>query len=209
LQANPTAGALAIKHKENEERDRKEAQRNALLEKYGSQDDVQKAPLKDAITESERFVEYDESGGIKGAPKIKPKSKYAEDIFIQNHTSVWGSWWSDFTWGYSCCHSTVKNSYCTGDAGIEAFEDERRRKAGIEDDEEEEVAPKAIEAPPTVEELSIKDGDKAEADTSKRKRTVAEMTDGITEEEMENYRRKRTNAHDPMAKLLGQDQLLS
>jgi pre-mRNA-processing factor SLU7 len=207
LQANPTAGALAIKHKENEERDRKEAQRKALLEKYGSQVDVQKAPLVDAITASETFVEYDESGGIKGAPKIKPKSRYAEDVFIQNHTSVWGSWWSNFQWGYSCCHSVVKNSYCTGDAGIEAFEDERRRKAGIEDDEEEEVeARKAIEAPPEVADLSIKNTEKA--DTSKRKRTVAEMTDGITEEEMDAYRRKRTNAQDPMAKLMGKDELL-
>ena len=50
-------------------------------------------------------------------PQKAAKSKYAEDIFPQNHTSVWGSWWSDFKWGYACCHSFVKNSYCTGDLG--------------------------------------------------------------------------------------------
>lgn len=210
LQANPTAGALALKQKQTEESDRKEKQRKALLDKYGSQEAVKKAPLVSAIEASERFVEYDESGGIKGAPKIKPRSKYPEDVYIQNHTSVWGSWWSNFQWGYACCHSTVKNSYCTGDAGIAAFEDEMRRKAGIEDEDEDEEEieepnqnPKAIEAPPAVAELSIQ-----EPDTSKRKRTVAEMTDGITEEEMDEYRRKRTNAQDPMAKLMGKDDLL-
>lgn len=51
-----------------------------------------------------------------------PKSKYEEDIFINNHTTVWGSWWKDHQWGYKCCKQTIKNSYCTGLAGIEAAE---------------------------------------------------------------------------------------
>jgi pre-mRNA-processing factor SLU7 len=51
-----------------------------------------------------------------------PKSKYEEDVFINNHTSVWGSWWKDHQWGYKCCKQTIKNSYCTGLAGIEAAE---------------------------------------------------------------------------------------
>lgn len=52
-----------------------------------------------------------------------PKSKYEEDVYINNHTSVWGSWWKDHQWGYRCCQQTVKNSYCTGVAGIEAAEE--------------------------------------------------------------------------------------
>lgn len=51
-----------------------------------------------------------------------PKSKYEEDVYINNHTGVWGSWWKDHQWGYKCCHQTIKNSYCTGAAGIEATE---------------------------------------------------------------------------------------
>jgi DNA-binding TFAR19-related protein (PDSD5 family) len=35
---------------------------------------------------------------------------------------VWGSWWKDHQWGYKCCKQTIKNSYCTGLAGIEAAE---------------------------------------------------------------------------------------
>ena len=51
-----------------------------------------------------------------------PKSKYEEDVFINNHTSVWGSWWKDHQWGYKCCKQITRNSYCTGLAGIEAAE---------------------------------------------------------------------------------------
>lgn len=51
-----------------------------------------------------------------------PKSKYEEDVYINNHTSVWGSWWKDHQWGYKCCTQTIRNSYCTGAAGIEASE---------------------------------------------------------------------------------------
>ncbi|CAG8711172.1 28785_t:CDS:2, partial [Racocetra persica] len=40
--------------------------------------------------------------------------------FNNNHTSVWGSYWADGYWGYKCCRSFIKNSYCTGLAGIEA-----------------------------------------------------------------------------------------
>jgi len=30
---------------------------------------------------------------------------------------VWGSYWQEGSWGYACCHSFVRNSYCTGEAG--------------------------------------------------------------------------------------------
>lgn len=51
-----------------------------------------------------------------------PRSKYEEDVYINNHASVWGSWWKDYQWGYKCCKQTIKNSYCTGAAGIDAAE---------------------------------------------------------------------------------------
>ncbi|KAL2180736.1 Pre-mRNA splicing Prp18-interacting factor-domain-containing protein [Thermothelomyces heterothallicus CBS 202.75] len=89
LQANPTAGALARK-KESEEREAKRRKRAEMLaSQYGEQPTVPDA-LKAAITESETFVEYDEAGLIKGAPRKEAKSKYPEDVFINNHTSVWG-----------------------------------------------------------------------------------------------------------------------
>jgi pre-mRNA-processing factor SLU7 len=111
-----------MRKREGEEREAKRRKRAEMLaSQYGEQPTVPEA-LKAAITESETFVEYDEAGLIKGAPRKAAKSKYPEDVFINNHTSVWGSWWSDFKWGYACCHSFVKNSYCTGDMGKQAIE---------------------------------------------------------------------------------------
>ncbi|KAK4452811.1 Pre-mRNA-splicing factor slu-7 [Podospora aff. communis PSN243] len=120
LQANPTAGAI-LRRKETEEREAKRRKRAELLaSQYGEQLVVPNAIKGVTITENEAFVEYDEAGLIKGAPRKAAKSKYAEDVFMNNHTSVWGSWWSDFKWGYACCHSILKNSYCTGETGKSA-----------------------------------------------------------------------------------------
>ena len=40
-------------------------------------------------------------------------------VFAQ---SVWGSFWNAGRWGYQCCHSFIKESYCTGQAGKEAHQ---------------------------------------------------------------------------------------
>lgn len=178
----------------------KAAHRKALLEKYGGEEHLKPSPLKDTlVTESERYIEYDADGGVKGAPKVKPRSKYAEDVYIQNHTTVWGSWWSNFVWGYACCQSTVKNSYCTGQAGIEAFEEAKRLASGMA----------AIEDAPQHQQPQEHEEEEQTTLTT-RKRPASEMhrSDGLTEEDMEQYRKKRTNANDPMAKMLGKDELL-
>lgn len=121
LQANPTAGEI-LRKKESEEREAKRRKRaEELASQYGTNPVIPDA-LRETIKENEAFVEYDEAGLIKGAPKKVGKSKYPEDVYINNHTSVWGSWWSDLRWGYACCHQFVKNSYCTGEAGIAASE---------------------------------------------------------------------------------------
>ncbi|PHH90967.1 hypothetical protein CDD83_2095 [Cordyceps sp. RAO-2017] len=204
LQANPTAGAFSRKI-EQEEEERRRAQRDEeLLERYGGSEQKQMpaAMRSMMITESETFVEYDEAGLIKGAPRKAAKSKYAEDVLINNHTSVWGSWWSNFKWGYACCHSFVKNSYCTGEQGKEAWEAAERQRTGADMVEEEE------EAGETDDKQEADDQQKEEK-TKAQKRTREEMLSGVTEAELDEYRRKRTAANDPMAKLLGKDELLT
>ena len=46
----------------------------------------------------------------------KLKSKYEEDLFINGHTTVFGSYFHKgaFRWGYADDHSLTRNSYCTG-----------------------------------------------------------------------------------------------
>ncbi len=205
LQANPTEGEILQKKQTEESESKKASQRKALLEKYGGAEHLQPAPLKE-LQENERYVEYDESGGIKGEIKSIPRSKYAEDVFTNSHTTVWGSWWSNFQWGYQCCHSTVKNSYCTGEEGKQAFNQAEKMRMGdllLEDEETaaNRRAAKADEAAlPTVKTTMENSGDS-------KKRTLQEMREGVSEEDLEAYKRNRSVADDPMAAYLGRDEL--
>lgn len=203
LQANPTAGAFYRKKEQLETESKRAERENQLLQKYGGADQKSlPASLRDmAFAESETFVEYDEAGLIKGLPRKEAKSKYAEDILINNHKSIWGSWWSNFKWGYACCHSSVKNSYCTGEGGKVAWEAAELQRSGANlvshmNDESGEL------------ERENEEVDRIEEANSSKKRTREEMTNGVSEKEMEEYRRKRTAAADPMAKLLGKDELV-
>lgn len=210
LQANPTSGEY-YRRKEKEEAETKRlAHKKMLLDKYGGETNPNAKALQEAaVVESERYLEYDASGAIKGAPKISAKSKYAEDVLINNHTSVWGSWWSNFEWGYACCHSMIKNSYCTGEEGKNAFEEaDRMRTGGFGGEEEEGETTKGIEWPSN----EIAQNDKIKQDALPvpvpKKRTLEEMSGGVTEEDMDEWKRKRTTANDPMAQFLGKDELL-
>ncbi|KAL8675270.1 MAG: hypothetical protein Q9168_000391 [Polycauliona sp. 1 TL-2023] len=220
LQANPTSGEY-FRRKEQQESDAKrEAHRKQLLAKYGGEKYLQTSSTENStITESERYMEYDESGAIKGAPKPIAKTKYPEDILINNHTSVWGSWWKNFQWGYACCHSRVKNSYCTGEEGKEASEQAYRISTGAELDALEESR-RAIEMPPppkkatpvAAEEPStaqIESDMSGKTEALAKKRTLTEMKGGVSEEELEAYKRSRGMADDPMANFLGKDELVS
>ncbi len=203
LQANPTAGEF-LRKKQREDDDRKRlAHDNMLRDKYGdTAAAAMPASLRGmAITESERFVEYDEVGLIKGAPTKVARSQYPEDVFLNNHTSVWGSWWSNFQWGYACCHSFVKNSYCTGEDGKKALVEAERHRTGVYllkdgPGEGEEAGEEARAEAPTSPAPSAK------------KRSLEEMVGGVSEAELDEYRRKRTMANDPMAEYLGKDELV-
>ncbi|KAL2351549.1 Pre-mRNA splicing Prp18-interacting factor-domain-containing protein [Cryomyces antarcticus] len=225
LQANPTSGEFFRKKEAQESEARRAAHKQALLEKYGGREHLSSATLKDAaaaVVENERYVEYDERGMIKGVPVQKAKSKYPEDVFINNHTSVWGSWWCDFKWGYACCQSTIKNSYCTGEEGIRAFNELDMLKSGvalsseqdtrIPETEQREI-PRALawkEEQASEEHIpnAVDNDEKTSRDAANNKRTLHEMKSGVTEEEMDDYRRKRTAVEDPMAKFLGKDELV-
>ncbi|KAI0172738.1 Pre-mRNA splicing Prp18-interacting factor-domain-containing protein [Hypoxylon sp. FL1284] len=204
LQANPTAGEFHRKQAHDDAERKKAARVKALQDRYGGDQHVMPAALRDAaVTESEQFVEYDEAGLIKGAPRASAKSKYAEDVHVNNHASVWGSWWSNFRWGYACCHSFVKNSYCTGEEGKQAWEAAEKQRTGVD----------LIEEAPGQEDEKEADG-KAEEEAKEPpqqtgvKRSREEMMGGVSEAELDAYRRKRAAADDPMAKFLGNDELV-
>ena len=59
------------------------------------------------------------NGKAEAKVRVALESKYEENIFINGHTTVWGSYFHKgaFTWGYDDDHSLIKHSYCTGRNG--------------------------------------------------------------------------------------------
>uniref|UniRef100_A0A1I7WLI5 Pre-mRNA-splicing factor SLU7 n=1 Tax=Heterorhabditis bacteriophora TaxID=37862 RepID=A0A1I7WLI5_HETBA len=94
-----------------------------LLEKYGGEEHLAVPPKELLLGQTENYVEYSRKGKIvKGGESPKIKSRYEEDVYPLNHTSVFGSYWTDGQWGYKCCHSLMKNLYCIRIDGLKTFE---------------------------------------------------------------------------------------
>lgn len=102
----------------------KDQAKNQLLEKYGGEEHLNNAPPRELIfAQSEHYVEYSRTGEVlKGEEASMTRTKYKEDIHPGNHISVWGSFWHEGKWGFKCCYSFVKMSYCTGASGRDNFE---------------------------------------------------------------------------------------
>ncbi|EIE20936.1 hypothetical protein COCSUDRAFT_30554 [Coccomyxa subellipsoidea C-169] len=188
-----------------------------VMAKYGS---AAKQPDDEvlALAQSENYVEYNAQGRvIKGEAGIR-RSRYVEDELINNHTSVWGSWWSSGQWGYACCHQCVKNSYCTGaaghDAAAEAVAQMEANLISRAADNAAAARSSAAVRPPHPKcagcsklKAALKRERAAQAaavEKDERKRKYNSLAGGeeVTAEEMEAYRMTRARADDPMAKLL-------
>jgi len=103
--------------------------KQALLEKYT---DGKVQPILDPrlrLGQTEAYIEYNADGRMKTSnlENVIIRTKYEEDIYLNNHTSVWGSYYSrrESCWGYACCHSCLKSSYCVGKKGIEIEESQQ------------------------------------------------------------------------------------
>lgn len=131
LNANPTQGEILHQQFKEKKEKLKTTSKVGILARYGGEEYLEKAPKELLAGQTEDYVEYSRTGQvIKGRERAKAKSKYDEDALVNNHTAVWGSWYSVSTgqWGFACCHSTLYGSYCAGEAGIEAAEAASTRK---------------------------------------------------------------------------------
>ncbi|RPD59842.1 hypothetical protein L227DRAFT_586393 [Lentinus tigrinus ALCF2SS1-6] len=123
MNANPTQGELLHHQYLKKKEELKDTTKVSILAKYGGEEYLEKAPKELLQGQTEEYVEYSRTGQVvKGKERAKTRSKYPEDVYVNNHTAVWGSWYdpTSGTWGYACCHSSVHMSYCTGEAGIQA-----------------------------------------------------------------------------------------
>ncbi|CAH4037925.1 unnamed protein product [Pieris brassicae] len=87
-------------------------------ERFEGQEHLKAPPRELLLAQTEIFTQYNRDGTlVTASEKQWLKSQYEEDVLINNHTSVWGSYWKDGQWGYKCCYSFIKMSYCVGEAG--------------------------------------------------------------------------------------------
>ncbi|PFH34081.1 putative SLU7 splicing factor [Besnoitia besnoiti] len=114
--AQPTQLEKLYQEHVDRKKDLEDQKKNALLTKYGGEEHLNADPrLLSAQTEV--YVEYSRDGNIaKGRNRVLVKSKYEEDVYIGNHTSVFGSWYNMATqkWGFKCCKQTDFGADCTG-----------------------------------------------------------------------------------------------
>jgi pre-mRNA-processing factor SLU7 len=129
-------------------------------------------------------------------------------VYINNHTSVYGSFFRGGRWGYACCHQFLKNSYCTGTVGIEADEAATRLAKGDIDDMLPPPPPPKKQPVQAVNGGQIRDAIKEQAKRKRPddgnfqfdKRTMtASENSMMSEEEYEDYRKnKMARSDDPL-----------
>ena len=114
LQASPSQAEILHREFMDKKKKLDIEKLNKLNEKYGL-DETKEMPEELKLGQTELYFEYSNDGDVIGGKKmIMPKSVYEEDVHINGHTSVWGSFYKKGEWGYSCCKQVDFDSICTG-----------------------------------------------------------------------------------------------
>ncbi|XP_055844375.1 pre-mRNA-splicing factor Slu7 [Episyrphus balteatus] len=181
LLAEPTKLELLQKDYNLKKEDFKSQTKDHILEKYGGEEHLQVPPKSLLLAQNENYIEYSRSGKVvKGMEKTRAVSAYEEDVYPNNHKSIWGSFWHSGRWGYKCCKSFIKNSYCVSaskdatepsDAVITHPQTQQREPEPeqIEEPEEEEE-PEAAESESDEPESPKKSSKKSKKDKKKKKK---------------------------------------
>ena len=114
-------------------KERKELLKNKkiqdLVSKYGGEqhlqlpEEVREAMKAELMEHAEmarlgKAAENQEAKSFEVKGILGIKSKYEEDVYVNGHSSVWGSYWHPhFGWAYRCCYSFDRNSKCKGEDG--------------------------------------------------------------------------------------------
>jgi pre-mRNA-processing factor SLU7 len=202
LQANPTQAEVRHRQLQAAAEEGRSALRSSVLEKYGGEEHLV-VPPRELLKATTQFVEYSKTGEVlRGVEPATKKSRYREDVFPGNHSSVWGSFFRGGKWGFACCRQFMKQSYCTGQDGIDADDAAERLARGVLDDlpppsKRTEENGESGSKESVVKRKRLDDG--ASSVAAKKKNFVG--GDGMTEEEYEEYRRKKITHDDPLLQM--------
>ncbi|XP_022124626.2 pre-mRNA-splicing factor Slu7 [Pieris rapae] len=137
--------------------------KQSVLDKYGGEEHLKAPPRELLLAQTEIFTQYNRDGTlVTASEKQWLKSQYEEDVLINNHTSVWGSYWKDGQWGYKCCYSFIKMSYCVGEAGKSVVLDVQDPSAS-----DKKAAPKIEKSSSSSSESSSESEDEKKSKTEK------------------------------------------
>ena len=193
LLAEPTKLELVKKSYDKNKIELKNSVRDSIIKTYGGEEHLNVPPAPLLLAQTEEYVVYSRDGKIlRGQERPVIRSKYEEDVFPNNHKSVWGSFWQAGHWGYRCCHAFIKNSYCTGESGKQAtemanaIEDKEISQVSIEEKNEDSDNEKVTDIK-TSEKESSSSSSNDSSDEDKRTKTERK----INKEKKKNKKKRR------------------
>ncbi|KAL0482041.1 pre-mRNA-processing factor SLU7 [Acrasis kona] len=212
----PSQAELSFKDFERKKQAQLEEQRKIMFDKYGGEQYLQKPQEIEQLAETENYVQYSRDGRVvAGRPRAIKKSKYEEDLFMNGHTSVWGSLYKNKQWGYACCQQCGKREVeCTGQVETPVVSSNPVKiPEGVS-----EVAVQKIEQDQKIQSAQSSDSSDYSSSSSeedekpnkkrKRKNSPSNKKDreterklpgsDITSEEYEQYKRTKIMSEDPM-----------
>uniref|UniRef100_A0A6I8QNP1 Pre-mRNA-splicing factor SLU7 n=1 Tax=Xenopus tropicalis TaxID=8364 RepID=A0A6I8QNP1_XENTR len=205
LQADPTKLEVLAKSFKVKKEDFEHEQKKSILEKYGGQEHLNIPPTELLLAQTEEYVEYSRHGTvIKGQEKAVAKSKYEEDILINNHINP------------DICEEDLmptEEEMTKPKTLVEIHQEKlkekkkkkKHRKSGDSDSDNDEKKKKdKLKKALNAEEARLKQVEEMmQLDERKRGYNSVYESREPTEEEMEAYRMKRQRPDDPMASFLG------
>ncbi|XP_058809972.1 pre-mRNA-splicing factor Slu7 [Phymastichus coffea] len=182
LLAEPTRIELMKQDIEKNKEQIKSVVRDSIIDKYGGAEHLDAPPRALLLAQTEEYIEYSRTGQIiKGQEKKIIRSRYEEDIYINNHTTVFGSYWRNGQWGYKCCHSLIKNSYCCGEAGQRAIKEAEQFSGNATQSEYKEAK---------IEEVKNTNKEKTKDSSDNSSESSEEDTRTTTEKKSKKEKRK-------------------
>ncbi|XP_013914312.1 PREDICTED: pre-mRNA-splicing factor SLU7 [Thamnophis sirtalis] len=114
---------------------------------------------------------------------------YKQLIPLFSLQCIWGSYWKEGRWGYKCCYSFVKFSYCTGEAGKEIANASEELPSEVHEDEQ-------LTKPKTLMELhQQKQKEKKKKKKKKHKKSTSSDSEGEDRKKQEKLK-KALNAEE-------------
>jgi len=112
--AEPSQAALLFESYKQRKRQHESELKNKLTDVYGGLQYAKAPPKALLIGQSEVYREYTADGSLVTGGDNIPKTKYEEDVFTHNHSTVWGSYYDvkEGKWGYKCCRLGSKHKIC-------------------------------------------------------------------------------------------------